>query len=234
MEHQLLIIEDDTELCNMLKISLEHKGFNVELAYNGDEGIEKIKSNKYSLIILDVMLPKKDGWEVCQKIRSSEHNSKTPILMLTAKVEEDDKILGLKLGADDYVTKPFSPRELTARVEALIRRANDFEEKDNAYQYRDLTIDPNTYKVIVNDSELQLTHKEFELLLTLCKDYGVVFSRDKLLEKIWGFSFIGGTRTVDEHIKRLRKKIESKSDYTFIQTVWGVGYKFEVKENANN
>ena len=233
MAQEVLIVEDDTELCNLLKISLEHKGFLVDLANDGDEGIEKITNKKYTVIILDVMLPKKDGWEVCQKVRSSDLNAKTPLIMLTAKVEEDDRIMGLKIGADDYVTKPFSPRELVARVEAVIRRAENFEEKEDVYNFHDLEIDPNTYKVKVNDKELQLTHKEFELLLAMCKDYGIVFSRDKLLEKVWGFSFIGGTRTVDEHIKRLRKKIESKSSHTYIQTVWGVGYKFEVKENGS-
>ena len=230
MNGDILIIEDDKELCNMLNISLEHKGYNVDLAHDGEDGLNKISDYKYTLIILDIMLPEKDGWEVCQKIRSDEKNSKAPIIMLTAKVEEDDRIMGLKIGADDYVTKPFSPRELVARVEALIRRASDFEEKEKAYQYGDLTIDPNTHKVAVKDIEMQLTHKEFELLLTLVKNYGIVFSRDKLLEKIWGISFVGGTRTVDEHVKRLRKKVEAKSDYTFIQTVWGVGYKFEVRQ----
>ena len=232
-EQQVLIVDDDKDLCNMVKMTLEHEGYSVDMAYDGKTGFEYSEKNTYHTIILDIMLPEMDGWEVCHKIRNSAINHKVPIIMLTAKVEEDDKIMGLKLGADDYVTKPFSPRELLARVRALIRRDQDFKDKDEILEKGDLTVDAQSYKVYVKDQQIDLPPKEFELLYLLVKNPQRVFTREEILEKIWGFSFAGGTRTVDEHVKRIRKKLEPESDYdSLIQTVWGVGYKFEVKNDA--
>ncbi|ACB84803.1 response regulator transcription factor [Natranaerobius thermophilus] len=229
-DQQVLIVDDDKDLCNMVKLTLEHEGFSVDMAYDGKTGYEYVEKYNYNTVILDIMLPEMDGWEVCHKIRNSINNSKVPIIMLTAKVEEDDKIMGLKLGADDYVIKPFSPRELVARVRALIRRDQDFKDKDKILEKGDLTVDAHSYKVFVKDNEVDLPPKEFELLYLLIKNPERVFTREEILEKIWGFSFAGGTRTVDEHVKRIRKKLEPESGFdSLIQTVWGVGYKFEVK-----
>jgi len=231
-DNKILVVDDDTELCEMIKMTLDHAGFSVDVAQDGKSGLAFTEKNSYNVIILDIMLPKMDGWEVCHKIRNtSNNNSKVPIIMLTAKVEEDDKIMGLKLGADDYVTKPFSPRELLARVHALLRREQDFKNKDEVVEKGDLTVDVESYEVYIKDQKIDLPPKELELLYLLIRNAGKVFTREDILERIWGFSFAGGTRTVDEHIKRIRKKIEMESSYTYIQTVWGVGYKFEVKEN---
>ncbi len=232
MEQWILIVEDDKELCDMVKLTLEHEGYKVDVVHDGKTGFEHITSCTYSLVILDIMLPALDGWEVCHKIRGSQYNSTIPIIMLTAKAEEDDKIMGLKLGADDYVTKPFSPRELVARVKALLRRDQDFKSEAEILEQGDLYVNAQSYKVFVGHQEVELPPKEFELLYLFTKNPGRVFTREEILEKIWGFSFVGGTRTVDEHVKRIRKKIEALSDYEFIQTVWGVGYKFEVKKHV--
>ncbi|OWZ83570.1 response regulator transcription factor [Natranaerobius trueperi] len=232
VEQNILVLDDDKDLCNMVKMTLEHEGFVVDTAYDGNTGLSLVEKKSYLTIILDIMLPEMDGWEVCYKIRNLTNNNKVPIVMLTAKVDEDDKIMGLKLGADDYITKPFSPRELVARVRALIRREQDFKKADETLEKGELIVDSQSYKVYVKNQELDLPPKEFELIYLLVKNAGRVFTREDILEKIWGFSFAGGTRTVDEHIKRLRRKLENHSDYNYIQTVWGVGYKLEVKKDV--
>jgi len=181
------------------------------------------------LVLLDIMLPGIDGWEFCRQVRLT---SKTPIIMLTALTSEEDKLRGLEIGADDYITKPFSPRELVARVRAVLRRTAPQEESSAVVSMADLTVDYVKRSVIIGASSAELTAKEFDLLWTLIRHPGQVFSRQQLLDLVWGYEFFGDSRTVDTHIKKLRQKLESEARYTYVQTVWGVGYKFEVRDNA--
>lgn len=227
MDKEILIVDDEQSIVTLLKYNIENAGFTTDVAYDGEEAYEKAASNRYELIILDLMLPKLDGIEVCRKLRKNDMN--TPILMLTAKDEEIDKILGLELGADDYLTKPFSPKEVVARVKAIIRRSQRQEgDYFQALRIKDLTIYPERYEAEIKEELITFTRKEFELLYYLAKHKGKVISRDQLLSSVWDYDFMGDTRIVDVHVSHLRDKIEPDSKKpVYIKTVRGLGYKLE-------
>ncbi len=228
-----LLVEDDLDIAELVRIILRSESFTVDIAHNGQEGLKLARTNSYNIIVLDLMLPKIDGWEVCRRLRNNSSTRSIPIIMLTAKGEESDKVLGLELGADDYITKPFRPREFLARVKALLRRSRDYNQPLQVLEFGQLSIDPRGYKVKWRKTEINLTPKEFELLLDLAHNEGQILAREQLLERVWGYDYTGGTRTIDEHVKRIRQKLLlADPDNTYIQTVWGVGYKFEVKENV--
>lgn len=236
MEHarQALVIEDDNDICELVRIVLRAEDFDVDIAYEGEEGLQKAFKKQYSLIILDLMLPKLDGWEICRRLRENSGTRSIPIIMLTAKGEEEDKVLGFEVGADDYITKPFRPREFLARVNALLRRSLNYNQPGETLQFGKLMIYPHSYQVVVDDKRIVLTPKEFELLVILARNAGRTLKREQLLQQVWEYDYPGSTRTVDEHVKRIRQKLSSVDpENTFIQTVWGVGYKFEVKGNEN-
>lgn len=224
---KILVVDDEENVSELLKLYLESENYEVQIAEDGIQAITLANQFKPDLIILDIMLPFKDGWQVAKELRQTID---TPIIMLSAKGEESDKILGLNLGGDDYVTKPFSPGEIVARVKAIFRRLKSDDHEQQVLNFPSLVIDFSKYEIIVNGTKITSTPKEVELLWFLANHPGKVFTRDHLLDKIWGYAYIGDTRTVDTHIKRLRRKVENEHEhpYTYIQTVWGVGYKFEV------
>lgn len=230
MEKNVLLIEDDAELCSLLELHLKDLGIQLDIANEGNEGLEMALKNDYALVLLDVMLPGLDGFEVCKGIR--EKKKKLPILMLTAKSEEFDKVLGLELGADDYMTKPFSIRELLARVKSILRRVKAFEDEnekpaEEVYQFGDLVVNVAKRRVQLKDKSIELTAKEFDLLKLFISNPGKAFTRENLLNIVWGYQFSGYEHTVNSHINRLRAKIEEDpSNPRYIKTVWGVGYKF--------
>ena len=229
MSTSILIIEDDRDLSELINIQLLDQNFEVHQQYNGTSGLETFNDGSYDLLILDVMLPGLDGFEICKKIRAQD--SKTPILMLTAKAEEIDKIMGLEFGADDYLTKPFSIRELTARVKALLRRSQvqseDSSNTADAITFGDLSIYPQKRSITLKDHTFDLTSKEFDLLMLFASNPGRAYSRQELLDVVWGYQYSGYSHTVNSHINRLRSKIEDDpSNPTYIKTVWGVGYRF--------
>ena len=229
MDTKILIVDDEKLFVKGLKYSLEQDGYNIETAYDGYEALDKLKKKKYELIILDLMLPGIDGLEVCQKIRQ---DSQIPIIMLTAKGEDINKILGLEYGADDYLTKPFNILELKARIKAILRRIamNSTRISDQVIQIDDFTINTLGRKLTVRGKEVNLTAKEFDLLLLLASNPGKVYTREELLETIWGYEYFGDLRTVDVHVRRLREKIERDSSQAeYILTKWGVGYYFRSK-----
>lgn len=229
----ILVVDDEDSIVTLLQFNLEQAGFKVDTAYNGEEALNKALENSYDLIVLDLMLPKLDGLEVCKQLRINK--VLTPIIMLTAKDEEFDKILGLELGADDYMTKPFSPREVVARVRAILRRIDQTEAKSLSEQLAEkvikigeIEIYPENYEVFKKQQLIELTPKEFELLLYLAKHKGRVLTRDQLLNSVWNYDFAGDTRIVDVHISHLREKIEPNTKKPiYIKTVRGLGYKFE-------
>ncbi|WP_182201062.1 response regulator transcription factor [Paraliobacillus salinarum] len=228
MNQKVLIVDDEDSIVTLLQYNIEKAGFQTDVAYTGKTGLEKAMTDEFDIILLDLMLPELDGTEVCKKLRQKQID--TPILMLTAKDDEFDKVLGLELGADDYLTKPFSPKEVVARIKAILRRTNK-EEKDNQTQVikiADLTIHPEQYEAIIFDDLLTFTRKEFELLLYLAKNKGKVLSRDQLLSAVWNYDFVGDTRIVDVHISHLRDKIEPDTkNPIYIKTIRGLGYKME-------
>lgn len=229
MTYKLLVVDDEPLLLKGLKYSLEQESYVIDTAMDGDEALTKALANNYDLIVLDLMLPKIDGLEVCRKIREE---SMVPIIILTAKEEDTSKILGLEYGADDYLTKPFNVLELKARIKAILRRvhANDVHLPTNIMKIDDFTINTLGRKVSHKDQEINLTAKEFDLLLLLASNPNKVYSREELLEIIWGYEYFGDLRTVDVHIRRLREKIEKKSSQPeYILTKWGVGYYFKSK-----
>ncbi len=230
---RILVVDDEKTIVKGLKFSLEKEGFDVCVAYSGEEALKEAAVSKPDLIILDLMLPEVDGFEVCRRLRK---NSDVPIIMLTARGEDIDKILGLELGADDYVTKPFNPRELVARVKAILRRSQAPALDPASMQVirlQNLQIDLFQHKVRVHDKEVDLTSKEFALLSLLASNPGRVFSREQLLEHVWGYEYYGDARTVDVHIRHLREKIETDpGSPQLILTVWGTGYKFREGKNA--
>ncbi len=232
---KILVIEDDQHIFALIKMMLKNYSVNLDLQSEGESGLEAARSQKYDLILLDIMLPKKDGWEICRELKNS--GIKTPIIMLTAKVEETDKVLGLEIGADDYVTKPFSPRLLIARMKAVLRRYENPQELSSEkiiYKEMALEIEPNNYNIEVQGRKVNLTPKEFELLVFLAQNEEQVFKREYLLEHIWGFDSYAETRTVDEHIKRIRQKLTKAGLNSIpLQTVWGVGYKFTSKNQKD-
>ncbi len=229
MLEKVLVIDDDENVCEMVRIALEAEGFAVDEAYDGDKGFKKALSGNYAVLLLDIMLPETDGWDICRQIRNSSLRG-LPIIMLTARGEEVDRVLGLELGADDYVTKPFSPREVVARVKALIRRSDNYNITRHQLSYGDLQVDPGNLTARFGNKAIELTPKEMALLNVLARQPGNPLTREELLREVWGFDdSIAMTRTVDEHVKRLRAKIASLDPHNeYIHTVWGVGYKFEV------
>lgn len=224
---KILVVDDEEHIAELINYNLTNNGYKVIIANNGIDAVKVAIEEKPSLILLDLMIPGKDGYDVCKEIRSNSEIRNTPIIMLTAKSEEFDKILGLELGADDYITKPFSVRELLARVKAVLRRVSIVEPENNILTFGDLVADFDKREILIKDKKLDLTLKEFELLEILIRNKGKILTRDTLLDKIWGYEYIGETRTVDVHIRYLRKKIEADDkNPKFIETIRGVGYRF--------
>ncbi len=224
---KILIVDDDPNISDLLKMYFENEGYDVKLAADGSEGLNYFKMYEPDLVLLDIMLPKKDGWQVCREIR--EISSK-PVIMVTAKGEVFDKVLGLELGADDFVTKPFDMKELSARVKAVLRRyqAHTRQSDDEVIKFENIEISLQKYELKLKGKSVDVPPKELELLYFLASNYNRVFTRDQLLDKVWGFDYLGDSRTVDVHVKRLREKLEGVSDKWILKTVWGVGYKFEL------
>jgi len=223
----ILLVDDDPHVLEVLTLYLEKEGYSILQAGNGREGLDKALQYEPSLLVLDVMMPEMDGIELCRRIRAVKA---TPIIMLTAKSEDIDKILGLELGADDYITKPFNPREVVARIKAVLRRTGETARDVKTLVFPELEINLAAYRVSVNNKPIALTPKEIELLWIMASHPNMVFTRENLLENVWGYTYSGETRTVDTHMKRLRKKLLLKPNSSWdITTVWGVGYKFEVK-----
>ena len=223
---KILIVDDDKNICELIRLYLEKDRFNTVIAYDGKQALSLVATEKPDLILLDIMMPKLDGWQVCREIRK---NYSTPIIMLTAKGEVFDKVLGLELGADDYITKPFDTKELLARVKAVLRRCeNPAEEaKIKEVRFEDLIINLTNYELVVKGERVDTPPKELELIFHLASNPNRVFTRDQLLDEVWGFDYYGDSRTVDVHVKRLREKLEGVSEKWRLKTVWGVGYKFE-------
>ena len=227
MAVSVLIVEDDRNIAELLQLYLEKEGYAVITAEDGGKGLEKFRTIKPDLVLLDVMMPVMDGWAVCKAIRAE---SQVPIIMLTAKGEIDDKVSGLKSGADDYITKPFEMKEVLARIEAVLRRTSGVsaEKKSRRLTFDKMTIDMDSFELIVDGKKVDTPPKEMELLFFLASSPNRVYTRNQLLDEVWGFDYFGDSRTVDVHVKRLREKLESVSESWSLKTVWGVGYKFEV------
>ena len=227
MDTKLLIVDDDYNICDMLKLYFENEGYKVKTANDGVDGIQKFKMFDPDLVLLDIMMPKKDGWQVCREIR--EFSAK-PVIMITAKGEVFDKVLGLELGADDFIVKPFDLKELSARIKAVLRRYNAHTktEDDEVVKFENIEISLQKYELKLFGKAIDIPPKELELLYFLASNCNRVFTRDQLLDKVWGFDYLGDSRTVDVHVKRLREKLEGVSDKWTLKTVWGVGYKFEL------
>ena len=226
MDTKLLIVDDDQNICEMLKLYFENEGYNVKCAYDGIEGINLFKAYEPNLVLLDIMMPKKDGWQVCREIRE---NSSKPVIMITAKGEVFDKVLGLELGADDFIVKPFDMKELSARIKAVLRRYNAQVNvsDEEIVKFENIEISLQKYELKLLGKAIDIPPKELELLYFLASNCNRVFTRDQLLDKVWGFDYLGDSRTVDVHVKRLREKLEGISDKWALKTVWGVGYKFD-------
>ena len=227
MAISVLIVEDDRNIAELLQMYLEKEGYQVTTAADGGQGLAKFRSVQPNLVLLDVMMPVMDGWAVCKAIRAE---SQVPIIMLTAKGETEDKISGLKSGADDYITKPFEMREVLARIEAVLRRSTGLptEKKSRKLNFDKLTIDMDAFELLVDGKKVDTPPKEMELLFYLASSPNRVYTRNQLLDEVWGFDYFGDSRTVDVHVKRLREKLEGVSENWSLKTVWGVGYKFEV------
>ncbi len=228
MSYRILVVDDEKLIVKGIKFSLEQDGMEVTAAYDGEEALQNIQENKFDLVVLDVMLPKMDGLQVCQQVREF---SQIPIIMVTAKGEDMDKIMGLEYGADDYITKPFNILELKARIKAILRRSvrrtTEQPEQKNILKARELELAFDSRRVFINKKEVNLTAKEFDLLELLMENPGKVYSREKLLDTVWGYDYPGDVRTVDVHVRRLREKIEENpSEPKYIFTKWGVGYYF--------
>ncbi|MBQ3225560.1 MAG: response regulator transcription factor [Clostridia bacterium] len=224
---KVLVVDDDRNICELIRLYLEKEGFSVSLAYDGQSAVEMFKELTPAVVLLDVMLPKMDGFQVCREIRRV---SNIPIIMLTAKGETFDKVLGLELGADDYMVKPFENKELVARIKAVLRRYDPKDNKDQEVVYPNITINLSNYELKINGASVDIPPKELELLYYLATNPNKVFTREQLLETVWGFDYFGDSRTVDVHVKRLREKLELAGEQNWqLKTVWGVGYKFEVK-----
>lgn len=223
--YHILIVDDEERIRDILKEYFEFEGYTYDEASDGMEAIEKTKKNNYDLILLDIMMPKVDGFTALREIRKF---SSVPVIMLSARGEEYDKLFGFEMGVDDYITKPFSPKEVIARIKALLKRAKQEPEEQKTIRLKGIEIDETSRKVLVDGKAANLTPKEFDILLYMAKNKGVVLSREKILEKIWGYEFFGDDRTVDTHIKMLRNSISPYRDY--IKTVWGIGYKLEVDD----
>ena len=220
---KIMVVDDDKNICELLRLYQENEGYQVVIANDGKEAVELNEREDPELILLDIMLPQLDGWQVCREIRKK---SQVPIIMLTAKGEVFDKVLGLELGADDYIVKPFETKEVVARIKAVLRRTG----QNQGVKYDKLSINLTNYELKVNGVQVDTPPKEMELIYHLASNPNRVFTRDQLLDEVWGFDYYGDSRTVDVHVKRLREKLEGVSDKWALKTVWGVGYKFEVKE----
>ena len=227
MAISVLVVEDDRNIAELLQLYLEKEGYAVTVAYDGGQGLSKFRSIHPDLVLLDVMMPVMDGWNVCRIIRAE---SDTPVIMLTAKSQTSDKVTGLKAGADDYITKPFEMKEVLARIEAVLRRSerSATEPKSRLLVFDRLIIDIDAFALTVDGKRIDMPPKEIHLLHFLASSPNRVYTRNQLLDEIWGFDYFGDSRTVDVHIKRLREKLEGVSDCWCLKTVWGVGYKFEV------
>ena len=227
MAISVLVVEDDRNIAELLQMYLEKEGYAVTVAGDGGLGLKKFRAIKPDLVLLDVMMPVMDGWAVCKAIRAEGN---TPVIMLTAKGETDDKVNGLKAGADDYITKPFEMREVLARIEAVLRRSAGIsaEKKARRLVFDKLVIDMDAFELLVNGNKVDTPPKEMELLFYLASSPNRVYTRNQLLDEVWGFDYFGDSRTVDVHVKRLREKLEGVSENWSLKTVWGVGYKFEV------
>ena len=230
--NKILVCDDDKNICELLRLYLVKDGYTVVIAYDGEEALDKFRTETPDLMLLDIMMPKLDGWQVCREVRKK---SDCPIIMVTAKGETFDKVLGLELGADDYVTKPFDPKEIIARIKAVMRRMHPAtsetgSEAAREVKYDNLVVNMTKYELKVSNKVVDTPPKELELLFYLASNPNRVFTRDQLLDKVWGFEYYGDSRTVDVHIKRLREKLEGVSEEWSLKTVWGVGYKFDVKE----
>ena len=223
---KLLIVDYDPNICDMLRLYFENEGYRVKTAYDGMEGISSFKSFEPDLVLLDIMMPKKDGWQVCREIREI---SGKPVIMITAKGEIFDKVLGLELGADDFIVKPFDMKELSARIKAVLRRYNAHSRGNDTevVKFDNMEVSLQKYELKLRGKAIDIPPKELELLYFLASNANRVFTRDQLLDKVWGFDYLGDSRTVDVHVKRLREKLENVSDKWVLKTVWGVGYKFE-------
>lgn len=225
--YRILVVDDDKNINELLRLYLEKEGYNVIAAYDGDDAVRRFEENKPDLVLLDIMLPGIDGWQVCREIRK---NSDKPVIMITAKGETFDKVLGLELGADDYIVKPFDTKEVVARIKAVLRRyTNKSENRPEEVRYDNLVVNRTNYELKIKGEIVDAPPKELELLYHLASNPNRVFTRDQLLDEVWGFEYYGDSRTVDVHIKRLREKLEGKSEKWSLKTVWGVGYKFETK-----
>lgn len=231
MANKILVVDDDLNICELLKLYLENDGYVVYTANDGKQAVDMFKNKTPDLVLLDIMLPKMDGWQVCREIRKT---SSVPIIMLTAKGETFDKVLGLELGADDYVVKPFDTKEVMARVKAVLRRTKGdseaTEDKKKTVIYDNLEINIQNYEMKVKGVPIDTPPKELELIYHFASNPNRVYTRDQLLDEVWGFDYYGDSRTVDVHVKRLREKLEGVSDKWCLKTVWGVGYKFETKD----
>ena len=228
--YNVLIADDNLQIVSILKEYCKKNNFNVTLAHDGEETLEKIRNNKFDIVLLDIMMPKKNGFDVCKEVRTF---SNVPIIMITARGEDFERIMGLETGADDYIVKPFSPGEVIARIHAILRRVipNENINQEKIFSYDNLTINFSDFTVKINDENISLTKKEIELLWLLSTNRNKVFTRENLLDSIWGYDYFGDSRTVDSHIKRLRAKLDNYEHETWnIKTIWGVGYKFDIQE----
>ncbi len=228
--YNVLIADDNLQIVSILKEYCKKNNFNVTLAHDGEETLEKIRNNKFDIVLLDIMMPKKNGFDVCKEVRTF---SNVPIIMITARGEDFERIMGLETGADDYIVKPFSPGEVIARIHAILRRVipNENINQEKIFSYDNLTINLSDFTVKINDENISLTKKEIELLWLLSTNRNKVFTRENLLDSIWGYDYFGDSRTVDSHIKRLRAKLDNYEHESWnIKTIWGVGYKFDIQE----
>ena len=228
--YNVLIADDNLQIVSILKEYCKKNNFNVTLAHDGEETLEKIRNNKFDIVLLDIMMPKKNGFDVCKEVRTF---SNVPIIMITARGEDFERIMGLETGADDYIVKPFSPGEVIARIHAILRRVipNENISQEKIFSYDNLTINLSDFTVKISDENVSLTKKEIELLWLLSTNRNKVFTRENLLDSIWGYDYFGDSRTVDSHIKRLRAKLDNYEHETRnIKTIWGVGYKFDIQE----
>ena len=228
--YNVLIADDNLQIVSILKEYCKKNNFNVTLAHDGEETLEKIRNNKFDIVLLDIMMPKKNGFDVCKEVRTF---SNVPIIMITARGEDFERIMGLETGADDYIVKPFSPGEVIARIHAILRRVipNENISQEKIFSYDNLTINLSDFTVKISDENISLTKKEIELLWLLSTNRNKVFTRENLLNSIWGYDYFGDSRTVDSHIKRLRAKLDNYEHESWnIKTIWGVGYKFDIQE----
>lgn len=222
---KILVVDDDKNICELLRLYIEKDGFQVVIANDGKRALEMFRAEQPDLIMLDIMLPELDGWQVCREIRQ---NSKVPIIMLTAKSEERDELLGFDLGVDEYISKPFSPKILVARVEAILRRSGKTGE-DDVLEAGGIRIDKAAHMASIDGKPMELSYKEFELLTYFLENQGIALSREKILNNVWNYDYYGDARTIDTHVKKLRSKMGDKGD--LIKTIWGMGYKFEADES---